>query len=182
MTTSPSPPKFPAGSLPAPGPLTAQYREGLIAELEKTSALFEEAVSGLSPDALDTPYNNWTIRQIVHHVTDSHTHSYIRFKWTLTEDEPTIKAYDEVETAKLADSARMPIEPSLLLLQGLHVRWSALLRPMSDTDFVRGFIHPEHGARVPLDDALIYYPWHARHHAAQIRWVREHRLTSSQRA
>lgn len=166
-------PQNPAGPYaPEPDPSPARRAE-LIAELERAPAELRQAVAGLSDADLETVYRAWTIRQIVHHLADSHVNCYIRFKWALTEDVPTIKAYDEGRWAALVDSRTGNIEPTLALYEALHRRWVLLLRTMTDADFARSFVHPETGETVPLGKALGYYAWHARHHTAQIRWLRD---------
>ncbi|MFO0969352.1 MAG: putative metal-dependent hydrolase [Gemmataceae bacterium] len=167
-------PQYPAGPFePHPTALDARRRAALIADLETAPAGFRAAVSGLADDQLDTPYRNWTIRQIVHHVADSHVNSYIRFKWALTEKQPTVKAYDEGRWAALEDSRTGDVSEPLSLLEGLHARWVQLLRSLSEEQFARSFIHPETDAVVSLDAALSYYAWHGRHHMAQVQWLRE---------
>jgi hypothetical protein len=139
-------------------------------------AKLREAVRGLTPDRLDTPYRDggWTPRQIVHHVPDSHLNAYVRFKLALTEDVPLIKPYDQDLWAGLDDSRLTPIETSLALVEALHVRWVILLRSLPDASFQRTFNHPEMGI-VPLDRVLALYAWHGQHHAAQIAALRERR-------
>jgi hypothetical protein len=129
-------------------------------------------VNGLSDAQIDTPYREggWTVRQLVHHIFDSHANSYIRFKLALTEDWPTIKPYDEAAWARLADS-RGPIDGSLTLIDGLHGRWVALLESMAEEDFQKGFVHPERG-RQKLGTTLALYDWHSRHHTAHITGLR----------
>jgi uncharacterized damage-inducible protein DinB len=131
------------------------------------------AVAGLTEQQLDTPYRagGWTVRQVVHHVPESHMNSYVRFKLALTEDDPVIKPYDEVLWAKLAD-AYAPIEGSLALLDALHQRWVPLLESMKDGDFERTFRHPELGP-VRLDQNLALYAWHGKHHVAHITALRD---------
>jgi hypothetical protein len=131
------------------------------------------AVGGLSDPQLDTPYRpeGWTLRQVVHHVADSHANCYIRFKLALTEDWPTIKPYDEVAWANLSDSRRLPVEVSLAMLEALHGRWVALLETMSEEDFHKGYLHPEQG-RQNLAKALALYDWHSRHHTSHITSLR----------
>ena len=135
-------------------------------------AAMRAAVDGLSPAQLDTPYREggWTVRQLVHHVADSHMNAYIRFKLALTENAPTIKPYDEAEWAKLPD-AREEIDASLTLLDALHVRWVSTLRGMSPRDFERTYMHPENG-ETPLHRALGLYAWHSRHHVAHVTALR----------
>jgi hypothetical protein len=129
-------------------------------------------VGGLDDSQLDTPYRDggWTVRQVVHHVADSHANSYVRFKLALTEDWPTIKGYDEAAWANLADSG-LPIEVSLTMIEALHGRWVGLLESLSDDDFQKGFAHPEMG-RQNLARALALYDWHSRHHTAHITSLR----------
>ena len=129
---------------------------------------------GLSPEQLDTPYRpeGWTVRQVVHHVPESHMNAYVRFKLALTEDHPTIKPYDEDAWAKLPDVAITPIEVSLQLLAALHSRWVDLLRSMQPSDFARTLFHPERGL-LTLDQMLAMYAWHSAHHLAHITSLRE---------
>ena len=145
-----------------------------IDEISKTPAKLRSAVRGLSPEQLDAPYRpgGWTVRQVVHHVPDSHLNAYIRFKLALTEDEPTIKPYDEGRWAALADVRTTPVEVSLGLLQYLHERWVTLLRSLSPPDFQRTFRHPELGV-LSLNKAVSIYSWHGRHHVAHITSLRE---------
>jgi len=166
-------PQNPAGAFEPEKTYSRQRREEFIATIESTPRLMRAAVGGLSEAQLDTKYRNWTIRQIVHHITDSHVNSYVRFKWTLTEEHPTIKAYDDGKWAELADSRSGDVRVSLALLDGLHARWVILLRSLTDADFERSFFHPESKQDVSLNAALCYYAWHCRHHTAQINWVRQ---------
>ena len=131
------------------------------------------AVAGLSTDQLDTPYRpgGWTVRQLVHHVPDSHMNAFVRFKLALTEDVPTIKPYDEAAWAKLADYSSTPVEVSLGLLETLHDRWVRLLESMTTADFDRAFRHPEIGT-MTLGSYLAGYSWHSRHHVAHIMALR----------
>jgi len=125
-------------------------------------------------EQLDTPYRpgGWTVRQVVHHLPDSHLNAYTRFKLALTEERPTIKPYDEQKWAELADTKKTPVETSLALLEALHQRWVVLLRSPAATDFARGFAHPERGA-MTLDGTLALYSWRGRHHVAHITSLRE---------
>ncbi|MFO0799523.1 MAG: putative metal-dependent hydrolase [Gemmataceae bacterium] len=167
-----TPPQFPAGPFVPEGALAPHRRFELVAEVVALPAVVRAAVAGLSAAQLDTPYRNWTVRQIVHHVADSHVNCYVRFKLALTEDVPTIKPYDETRWAALPDS-RGDVGVPLALLEAVHARWALLLDTMTDADFARAFFHPESGSTVRLDEALAQYAWHGRHHAAQVRWVRE---------
>jgi hypothetical protein len=131
-------------------------------------------VSGLSDSQLDTPYREggWTVRQVVHHVPDSHANSYVRFKLALTEHWPTIKPYDEAAWANLADSRLLPVDVSLSLITALHYRWVSLLESMSEEDCQKGYLHPEQG-RQNLAQVLALYDWHSRHHTAHITNLRQ---------
>jgi hypothetical protein len=126
-------------------------------------------LAGLGDADLEKRYRpgGWNVRQLVYHLADSHTHIYIRFKWTLTENEPTIKAYDEARWAELPD-AKGPVGAALDGLASMHSRWIALMRTMSDADFQKGFIHPETGGRMTLFDRVSSYAWHGKHHLAHI--------------
>jgi uncharacterized damage-inducible protein DinB len=168
-------PQYPAGPFVSEEGYGPDRRDDFIAMIAQAPANLRQLVAGLSDEQLDTPYKNWTIRQIVNHLADSHMHSYIRFKWTLTEELPTIKAYDETHWAALADSRTGDIEVPLALLEGLHARWVHLLRTMTPDQFARAFLHPETGETVTLSRALCYYVWHGTHHTAQIRWLRKSR-------
>lgn len=174
MTTE-RPPQ-PAG--PEPGPLPEIFSLDDVAPHIQTLAdaprALREAVAGLDDAQLDTKYINWTIRQIVHHLPDSHTNCYIRFMWTLTEDTPRIKAYNESDWSRLSLCRTGPIDVSLALMDAIHAKLVGLMRSMSVDDFSRSFDHPEYGKRVRLADATAGYAWHARHHTLMINWLREH--------
>jgi uncharacterized damage-inducible protein DinB len=163
-------PRFPIGSFEYPHTVSAQQREEFLGRLASTPALLRAAVAGLSDAQLDTPYREggWTIRQVVHHLPDSHMNSYIRFKLALTEDEPTIKPYDEAAWATLRDTAETPIETSLVLLESLQARWVTLLRGLTEEQWKRTMRHPVNGL-LRLDQVLALYAWHGDHHIAHIR-------------
>src|SRR5579871_5463873 len=165
---------YPIGKFSFPESSTAEQRQRWIADIAATPARMRAAVASLSTGQLDTPYRpgGWTVRQVVHHVPDSHINAYVRFKLALTETEPVIKPYDESLWANLADTQLTPIEVSLNLLESLHDRWVRLLRSLSESDFKRYFRHPEIG-RVRLDSYLASYAWHGRHHVAHITSLRE---------
>jgi uncharacterized damage-inducible protein DinB len=166
--------RYPLGRYrPAPE-IGERERLAWIAELEMLPNSLRNAVGGLSNDQLDTPYRpgGWTVRQVVHHLPDSHLNSYTRFRMALTEQNPIIKPYAEAAWAELPDAKAAPIEPSLSLLDGMHRRWVMLLRALSDDDFRRTFQHPEHG-QITLDWTLGLYAWHSRHHVAQILALRK---------
>jgi len=166
------PPDHPAGPFTPREPFDEELKTELIAAIAAAPQVLRNAVNDLSPAQLDTRYKNWTIRQITHHLADSHVHSYIRFKWTLTEENPTIKAYEEADWVQLTDSAQGEVEPSLFLFDGLHAKWTQLLRSMTAEQFSRTFLHPQSGETVSLWAALNYYPWHTAHHTGQILWLR----------
>jgi hypothetical protein len=166
-------PDHPAGPFAPCLEWSEARKESLIEQIAAAPQRMHQAVAGLSEDRLDTKYKNWTIRQIVHHVADSHVHSYIRFKWTLAEDNPTIKAYEEADWVVLPDAQHGEIAPALGLLQGIHQKWTQVLKTMNQSSFERTFVHPQSGETVSLWSALNYYPWHIRHHTGQILWLRE---------
>jgi DinB superfamily len=166
--------QYPVGKFTFPKTVSVDERKGFVDEIAATPARLKAAVAGLSAAQLDTPYRpgGWTVRQLVHHVPESHMNSYIRFKWALTEDEPTIKTYFEDRWAELSDARTSPIEPSLALLESLHQRWITLLRALTEEDWKRTFRHPALGL-VRLDQNAALYAWHGRHHVAHITKLRE---------
>jgi uncharacterized damage-inducible protein DinB len=167
-------PRYPIGKFKAPESNTAAVRAGHIETLRLLPERLRAAVSGLNDAQLDTPYRDggWTVRQLVHHVGDSHVNSVVRFKLALTEDWPTIKPYDEKAWAELTDSKTLPIDGSLVFIDAMHARWVSLLESMSESDFARGMIHPERG-RSDLALTLALYAWHSLHHTAHITALRE---------
>ena len=169
-----SDPRFPIGKFVYDAAPTEAQRSELISNIERAPAALRAAVQGLSPQQLDTPYRDggWTVRQVVHHVPESHMNAYIRFKLALTEDEPTIKPYAEDLWAKLPDVQAVPIDVSLALLDSLHVRFVQVLRGMKAEDWKRTFRHPEQGI-VPLERNLALYSWHGRHHVAHVTELRK---------
>lgn len=168
------PPKYPIGPFAPEENADLKHREEWILEIEKAPALLRQAVSGLSEPQLDTLYKNWTIRQITHHLADSHMNSFIRFKWALTEDTPLIKAYDETLWSELPDARTGSLEAPLRTMEGLHARWIQLLRGMTPEMFLKSFRHPDRRT-IPLSRALGSYAWHGRHHTGQILWIRQQR-------
>lgn len=165
--------RYPIGRFDASRPVDPVERPGLIAAIGVAPAALRRTVDGLAETQLDTPYREggWTVRQVVHHVPDSHLNAYVRFKWALTEDGPTIKTYDEKAWAELVDS-QGPVEGSLDLLDTLHERWVRLLRGLEDDAWRRTLVHPELGV-MDLDTVLAMYAWHGQHHVAHIRGLRE---------
>lgn len=164
---------YPIGKFARPESISAEDRERSLGDLAAAPAMLRQAVQGLDDRQLDTPYRpgGWTVRQVVHHVADSHINSYCRFRFALTEDAPAVKSYDEATWANLYDARSLPVEPSLALLENLHARWVALLSNLSETDWKRTFRHPQLGS-VTLDTNLALYAWHGRHHTAHITGLR----------
>jgi len=162
--------RYPVGPFDYRGPLSLAERAEALDALAALPVRLREAVAALPPGGLDTPYREggWTARQVVHHLADSHLNAYVRTKLALTEDGPSICPYDQDRWAALPDMA-LPVELSLALLDGLHARWTALLRPLGDDGWGRTFLHPEHGRRFALDEVLAHYAWHGRHHTAHVR-------------
>ena len=166
--------KYPVGKFARPAEFSPELRQASIATLAALPANLDAAVLHLTEAQLDTPYRQggWTVRQVVHHIADSHMNAYVRFKLALTEDWPTIKPYKEALWAELPDS-KMPIERSQALIAALHERWVVLLETLSESDWQRGFVHPEHERRQTLEHAAVLYAWHCRHHTAHITELRK---------
>jgi hypothetical protein len=166
--------RYPIGEFKFEGPLTDPERQAFIGRIEETPARMRAAVAGLTDEQLDTPYRpeGWTVRQVVHHVPESHLNSYTRFKLALTEDVPLIKPYFEDRWAELDDARYAPIALSLDLLDALHGRWIWFLRSLKQKDFGRTFRHPELGI-VSVDKNIALYAWHGQHHVAHITALRE---------
>jgi len=164
--------RFPTGRFSTPSSSLPEVRAAHIQTLRLLPERLRAAVSGLTDQQIDTPYRagGWTVRQVVHHLADSHANAHMRFKLALTEDCPTIKPYDEVVWANLADS-RLPVDVSLVLVEALHIRWVSLLESLSDEDFQKGYVHPAMG-RQNLANVLALYDWHSRHHTAHITSLR----------
>ena len=169
-------PRYPIGKYAPPQEATPALRQQAISAIAEAPAKLRAAVQGLAPQHLDIPYREggWTIRQIVHHIPESHMNSYVRFKLALTEDQPTIKPYDEDSWARLGDVRNTAVEVSLSLLESLHQRWVVLLRSLCEEDWSRNFRHPELGL-MSLEKNLALYAWHGRHHVAHITSLRERR-------
>ncbi len=167
-------PRYPIGKYEQPKDVTSALRQQAIEAIAVTPAEFRAAVKGLDDSQLDTPYREggWTVRQVVHHVPDSHLNAYVRLRLALTEEQPTIKPYEEARWAELTDAKSAPVEVSLTLLESLHDRWVRLWRSMSGADFAKTLVHPEHGVRT-VDWLLFLYAWHGRHHTAHITTLRQ---------
>lgn len=170
---SKSRPDQPAGPYVAEPNPSAQRREELITEIERSPKHMRQLVAGLSEAQLNTPYKQWTIRQIVHHLADSHLNAYVRTRLALTEDNPTIKPYDESRWSELPDSRTIDPEHSLAILEGLHARWAATFRSMQVNEFDRTYFHPELARPIRLAEVLGLYVWHGRHHSEMIAWLRQ---------
>ncbi|HLH00278.1 MAG TPA: bacillithiol transferase BstA [Bryobacteraceae bacterium] len=166
--------RYPVGKFHFPDSVTPEERSKFVEQIAEAPARLRAAVAGLNDAQLDTPYRpgGWTVRQVVHHVPDSHINSYTRFRLALTEDQPTIKPYEEGRWAELADARTAPIEVSLRLLECLHSRWVGLLRSLSGEQWKRTFRHPDLGL-VTLDKNAALYAWHGRHHVAHITNLRD---------
>jgi hypothetical protein len=152
-----------------------EVKKKYLLDIQNCPRLLEHAVLNLDEHQLNTPYRDggWTIKQVVHHVPDSHIHAFIRFKLALTEDNPTIKPYDEVKWAELSDTQNVPINISLTLLHALHSRWMEIMKNMSEQDWQRTIFHPEHNKTLTLWNLLGSYAWHGKHHVAHITSLRE---------
>lgn len=165
--------RYPIGRFRRPASLTAEERAAAIAALAEAPSRLREAVAGLAPAQLDTPYRpgGWTVRQLVHHVPDSHLNAYVRCKLALTEDEPIIRPYDEDRWAQLPESKSAPLAASLGLLESLHQRWELVLQAMAPADWERMLVHPESG-RQSVEQLVALYVWHGRHHTAHVTELR----------
>ena len=172
-----TPPTWPAGEyVPEPNPTPAR-REVFIAEMESFPSLLAISLAAISDSVLELKYRNWTIRQIVHHLADSHVNCFVRLRLTLTEENPTIKPYDESRWSELIDNRTMDISPSLEILNAVHERMVAVFRAMTPEQFSRTYVHPEYKKTVALDEMLGLYAHHGRHHLAQIEWVKANRMS-----
>jgi uncharacterized damage-inducible protein DinB len=166
--------RYPIGKY-EPQPFSQQQLEAWLIDIRYLPQHLENAVLNLDEQQLDTPYRpgGWTVRQVVHHVADSHANAYIRFKLGLTENNPVIKPYDEEAWAKLNDTAVVPINVSLTLLHALHTRWVEVLKAIKVEEWERTVVHPEHGRQMTLWYLLGMYAWHGRHHTAHVTSLRE---------
>ncbi|MEM1055780.1 MAG: YfiT family bacillithiol transferase [Bacteroidota bacterium] len=162
--------RYPVGRFSHDGPISEATLREWVAEIAALPARMHEAAAGLTDDYLDTPYRpgGWTLRQVIHHVPDSHLNAYIRFKWTLTEDTPTIKPYDEGAWANLGDVNALPVQAPLAFLEALHARWVGLMRTLTDEQWDRRYYHPHDEMHVSLRMAAGTYAWHGHHHLAHL--------------
>ncbi len=167
--------RYPIGKFALEGEIDGARREQWITEISEAPAGIRAAVHGLTDPHFNTPYRDggWTVRQVVHHLPDSHLNAYIRFKLALTEENPTIKPYEEARWAELQDTRDTNIGVSLMMLDALHRRWAVLMRGMKEDDWGRTFFHPDQQKALRLDRILALYAWHGRHHVAHITSLRE---------
>ena len=169
--------RYPVGKFTTKRPIGMDQIATFIDDMEKLPAQLKEAVEGWSDEQLDTPYRpgGWTVRQVIHHLADSHMNSYTRFKLALTEDKPMIKPYKEDIWAEQIDAKTLPVSVSLQLLEALHTRWVVLLKSLDEEGLNKTFVHPEHGKEVPLDINVAIYSWHSRHHLAHITTLKQYK-------
>lgn len=162
--------KYPIGKFQKPSSISAEDLKNAINEIKSLPKYLESTVKSFSEEQLDTPYRpgGWTVRQVVHHLADSHMNAYIRFKLALTENNPTIKPYDEASWAELEDS-KLSIEISIGLLKNTHFRWGSILDKMTESDFSRTYFHSESQKTSALDEITLMYCWHGKHHLAHIQ-------------
>ena len=167
--------RYPIGKYSPPDTITADQIAAWIEDVKAFPAILRSTLEGLSDEQLNTPYRpeGWTVRQLVHHVSDSHLNSIIRFKWGLTEDEPKIKAYNQAEWAETEDVNQTPFEVTLAFIDALHAKWVYLLNSIEGDKWKRGILHPETGTRMALDWLLGMYAWHCKHHTAHIKGLIE---------
>jgi hypothetical protein len=167
--------KFPIGQFTAPEPVTEEHLKNYISDIENFPGELKALVSGITENQLNTCYreNGWTVKQVIHHIADSHMNAYIRFKLALTEDMPTVRPHFEDKWAELGDYSSTPPEVSLILIEALHRRWTDLLRSMSKKDFESIFFHPEHGQEFSLAEIAGMYAWHGKHHYAHINELKK---------
>ncbi|MBK8877111.1 MAG: putative metal-dependent hydrolase [Haliscomenobacter sp.] len=166
--------RYPVGKFIMPTEFSPEQLDHWIADIDHFASAVRHGVEGLSDHQIDIPYREggWSIRQLVHHLADSHMNAFMRTRWVLTEDMPTIKPYDQDAWSNLVDNKTAPMEWSLLILEGVHKRWASLLRRVEDWSLF--YIHPEYHHRYRLDQMLALYHWHGNHHLGQITGLREH--------
>lgn len=168
-------PRYPIGRFTVEDDITPERRGEFLTEIAAAPARFRSAIHGLTEPQFDTPYRDggWTVRQVIHHVPDSHLNAYIRFKLALTEENPTIKPYEEARWANLPDTGATTVGVSVVMLEALHRRWVNLLKSMTEEQWSRTYFHPEQGKALRLDWALAMYAWHGNHHLAHINGLRD---------
>lgn len=167
--------RYPLGRFDPTAELTDEARDEALAVLDTAPGRLREAVRGLDDEQMDTPYRDggWTVRQVVHHLPDSHLNGYVRTRWALTEERPRIRTYDQAAWAELPDARTAPVGASLALLEAVHARWVRLLRDLGPAELSRSFVHPEGGPEGTVDTLIALYAWHSQHHTAHILGLRE---------
>jgi len=170
-------PRYPVGPFTWAGSLGSPERQRCVDEIAAAPAALRAAVAGLDDARLDTPYRDggWTVRQVVHHLADSHVNAYVRTRLALAEDAPTVRPYDENAWATLPDGRGLAPGVSLALLAALHARWVVMLRGIGAAEGVRSVFHPEHGRSITVDEFVAHYAWHGRHHIAHVTTLRQRR-------
>jgi len=169
--------RYPVGRFTFDAPTTPERRASWCAEIAEAPRRLRAAVAGLDDGQLDTSYREggWTVRQVAHHLADSHVNAYVRYRLGLTADGPRITPYDEARWAELADARSAPVDTSVRLIEALHERWVTLIRATDPEDFARHLVHPEHADGLSLDKLVALYAWHGRHHVGQIEHLRDRR-------
>ena|SRR6218665_2193744 len=169
--------KYPIGKFKAPDHYSTEYLSEKMEEIATFPTRLEKEVSHLSNEQLDTPYRpeGWTVRQVIHHCAESHMNCYIRIKWALTENNPVIKAYDEVLWSELNDNLTMPVEPTIELLKGLHFRLTYIMKNLSQSDLEKTFVHPSDNSENKIKKIIGSYAWHGNHHLAHITTLKKHK-------
>lgn len=169
--------KYPIGKFEVPKKYTPEYISAKIEEISTFPERLKQETIHLTDEQLDTPYRTggWTVRQVIHHCAESHMNCYIRIKWALTENNPIIKAYDETLWSELPDSLKMPIQPTLTLLEGLHFRLAYIMKNLSESDLEKSFIHPENNSEYRIKQIIGTYAWHGNHHLAHITTLKKHK-------
>ncbi|TDW45815.1 DinB family protein [Flavobacterium sp. 270] len=169
--------KYPIGKFTAPSIYSPEYISNNIEEIALFPERLKQETIHLSDEQLDTPYrpDGWTVRQVIHHCAESHMNCFIRIKWALTENNPVIKAYDEVLWADLPDDLEMPIEPTIYLLEGLHFRLAFIMKNLSEADLEKSFIHPENNTEYRIKQIIGSYAWHGNHHLAHITSLKKYK-------
>jgi hypothetical protein len=167
-------PRYPAGKFQMPAEVTQELRATAIETISELPENLRNAVAGLSSEHLDTPYREggWTVRQVVHHLADSHAQAFMRLRWALTEDWPLVMGYDEKAWAELHDSLVAPVEWSLEIIEATHARWVMLLSTLTEGQWMRGFKHAERGPST-IEQVTLLYAWHSIHHTAHITHLRQ---------
>jgi hypothetical protein len=169
--------KYPIGKFEVPKEYTPEYISDKIGEIESFPERLKKETVHLTDEQLNTPYRpgGWTVRQVIHHCAESHMNCFIRIKWALTENNPVIKAYDEVLWSELPDNLYMPIQPTLSLLEGLHFRLGYIMRNLSEAELQKSFIHPENNSEYRIRQIIGSYAWHGNHHLAHITALKKYR-------